>query len=118
MPTALPLTSQLSTTSSKQTTFRTLKAQFGDGYSQRAANGLNAKVDSWSITWEHLSSTDKDTVLAALDSVGGWDYLTWTPFSEASSKKFIIKDGSYSVTHIEGGTWFNISTQLIQVFDL
>ena len=118
MPSALPLTSQLSTNSSKSTSFRTLKAQFGDGYSQRAADGLNSKVDTWSITWEHLSSSDKDTVIAVLDTVGGWDYLTWTPFGESTQKKFILKDGNYSVSYIEGGAWFNISTSLVQVFDL
>lgn len=118
MPQALPLTDKLSGSSSKHTTFRTIKAQFADGYSQRAADGTNAKVDSWSISWENLSSADKTTVLAALDAVGGWDYLTWTPFGEASSKKFILKDGGYSISHVEGGTYFTISTTLIQVFDV
>ena len=118
MPQALPLTSQLSTNSSKQASFKTIKAQFGDGYSQRSADGLNSKVDTWSITWEHLSSADKDTVITALDAIGGWDYLTWTPFGESSEKKFILKDGGYSVSHVEGGTWFTISTSLVQVFDV
>jgi phage-related protein len=118
MPQALPLTTKLSNSSSKSTSFKTIKAQFGDGYSQRAADGINNKIDSWSISWENLSSADKDTVLTALDAVGGYDYLTWTPFGESSSKKFILKDGSYSVSHVEGGTYFTISTSLIQVFDV
>lgn len=118
MPVALPLTSKLANSCTKQTAFRTLKAQFGDGYSQRAADGTNATIDSWSITWEYLSSDDKDTIVSALNSVGGWDYLTWTPFGEATSKKFVLKEGSYSITFSEGGTYFNISTGLIQVFDV
>ena len=117
MPQALPLTSLLSTNSGKQTSFKTIKAQFGDGYSQRAADGLNSKVDSWSLSWPNLSSTDKETIITALDAVGGWDYLTWTPFGESTEKKFIVKDG-YSISYVEGGAWFNVSTNIVQVFDV
>lgn len=118
MPEALPLTSQLSGNCSKQTAFKTIKTQFGDGYSQRAADGLNNKIDSWSISWENLNAADKNTVTTALNNVGGFDYLTWTPFGESVEKKFILKDGTYTQSHVEGGTYFTISTNLVQVFDI
>ncbi|MFD3231647.1 phage tail protein [Rahnella aceris] len=32
-------------------TVRTLQAQFGDGYKQIAANGINASAETWSLNW-------------------------------------------------------------------
>jgi phage-related protein len=118
MPESLPLTDKLAGSCSKHTSHKTIRAQFGDGYSQRAADGLNNRIDTWSLSWENLSASDKNTVVTALNAVGGWDYLTWTPFGESTEKKFILKDGSYSQSHVEGGTYFTISTTIVQVFDL
>lgn len=94
MPQPLPLPEKLSADIGKRTTHNVLSVQFGDGYSQRAPNGINAKVDSWEISWIWLDDSERDTVLAALDAVGGHDYLTWTPYGETAEKRFIIKADS------------------------
>lgn len=58
--------------------FRVLTAQFGDGYEQTAADGINNKTESWP-----LSFTGRATVItpieAFLDARGGWQAFLWTP---------------------------------------
>lgn len=114
MPQALPLTSRISQGSTRKRMNRVLSAQFGDGYSQEAPDGTNSKFDTWNITYENLDSTERTTVLAALDAVGGSDYLTWTPTGETVSKRFKLTDG-YSETWVSG-THSSISFEMRQVF--
>ena len=116
MPQALPLTTKISQSSSKTTNFRTLISKFGNGYEQRTPDGINTKEDTWSIQYENLSTADKDTVVAAFDAVGGWDYITWTPFGDSSQKRFKLDQG-YTLTP-KSGNLFNISVSLVQVFDV
>lgn len=114
MPQALPLPDKIAAGSSKRTELKVIAAQFGDGYSQRAATGLNAQVDMWDVSWIPVNATDRDTIIAALDAVGGWDYLTWTPPGESAQKRFIVEPSSRSLQKIT--TYYRIACQLRQVF--
>lgn len=114
MPQALPLTDKLAADIGKRTELKVLTAQFGDGYAQRAANGLNPSVDVWSINWIWLGDTDRDAVRAALDAVGGHDYLTWTPYGETTQKRFIVEPDSRWESYNAGYT--KIGCTLRQVF--
>ncbi len=114
---ALPLPDKIHDSANKSVSFKTIIAQFADGYSQRAPDGLNAKVDAFEVSWSGLITAEKDIVIAVLDAVGSWDVLTWQPPTEASANKFIIDPQvGYSMTY--QGLKFSISTRLIQVFDL
>jgi phage-related protein len=42
---------------SAQTTPRVLRAQFGDGYSQSALDGLNAHLRKWSLQFEPIQTS-------------------------------------------------------------
>lgn len=94
MPQALPLTNLLAPSIQKSMTTRSLKAQFGDGFQQRAKNGINADTDRWVIEYIWMNDTDATTVNDALKAVGTFDYFTWTPYKESTSKKFYVDDGS------------------------
>lgn len=94
MPQPLPLPDRLSADISKGINDAVLTAKFGGGYAQSAANGLNASTDTWSISWIWLSKADRDTVNAALEAVGAWDYLTWTPRGESTQKRFKVVPNS------------------------
>lgn len=85
MPTALPLTSAISQGFTRRRKNRTLHAQFGDGYSQDAPDGINAQHDEVSITYENLTLAERNTVWGVLDAVGGWDIVTFTPPGQSSS---------------------------------
>lgn len=114
MPQALPLTDKLAADIGKRTNLSVKTASFGDGYEQRAASGLNSQRDVWDIRWIPLKSADAATVLAALDAVGGFDYLTWTPYGEAVQKRFVVMPESRQVSWVAGLS--RISCQLRQVF--
>lgn len=61
---------------------RVLAAQFGDGYEQRVADGINNNLPKWNLTF--IGETD--TIAAAraqLNGYGGVTAFTWTPQGES-----------------------------------
>ena len=65
---AMPLTTKISQASSREAKPNILAVKFGDGYEQRIPNGINYKKDVWQVSWENLSTTDKDTVEAVFST--------------------------------------------------
>lgn len=60
------------------TQYRVRKAQFGEGYAQRAGDGLNTKKQTWNITLD----ADMDEIQDALDFLDrheGHVPFLWTP---------------------------------------
>lgn len=56
---------------------RVLKAQFGDGYSQRAADGLNSNMRKWRVRVA-ANPAVIDTLRDFLKAKGGHLSFTWT----------------------------------------
>jgi phage-related protein len=113
----LPLPEKILVDAAKTTTFRTLRASFGDGYSQRAPDGINARSDKWDIKWGALTLEELQIVEAALDSVGGHGILLWTPIGETVQKKFVNTKATYSRTRVNS-TAYTVSVSLDEVFDI
>lgn len=59
-------------------TYRLLKAQFGDGYMQTAADGINNIQRSWPLQFAG-GAADVTPVRDFLDSHAGWKTFYWTP---------------------------------------
>ncbi|QVN14810.1 phage tail protein [Burkholderia sp. LAS2] len=60
------------------TTLRVRKAGFGDGYTQRAADGLNNRVPSYNLRF--VGKAEKiSAILAFLDAHAGAVSFLWTP---------------------------------------
>ena len=114
MSVALPLTTMISQTSTRKRTYRVLSAQFGDGYSQEAPDGINDVVDEWNLKYENLTTDERSTLMTALDSVGGYDYLTYAPPGDSLKRWKISKDG-VSETPKSGDLW-DISFTIKQWF--
>lgn len=115
MPQALPLTSRISQGSTRTRTNRVRSAQFGDGYSQEAPDGINSLVDTWSLTFEHLDASERALMWAFLDNVGSWDIVTWTPIGSLTQQKFkVTPDGATESP--QSGDHYAISFSLKQVF--
>lgn len=114
MPVALPLTNRISQGASVKKMNKTKSVQLGDGYSQEAPDGINSVREEWNIAFENLTSTERTTLVAALDAVGTWDYLTWTPPNSGSSKRFKVIDG-YSENFVSGDL-SSISVTLRQTY--
>lgn len=86
---------------------RVLRNDFGDGYSQRAADGLNDTPQVWELKFE-LNGTDSDTLIAFFESIGGHTTFEWTP-PRRSQGKYILQEWSESPI----GTYANIITARI-----
>lgn len=105
---------------SGQSTFRTLTAQFGDGYSQAAADGINTKVQVWNIEargpWvAGLCAVGQAVKPVAdfLDLQQGHKSFIWTP-PDAVSPITVACDG-YS-THKLGNGVTTLSAVFKEVF--
>ena len=85
----LPFEPKVAGDSTRKVVPRVLRTEFGDGYSQRAADGLNNNPSEWNLRWE-LDDTDTDTLIAFFITHGGHTTFEWTPPRESTSQKFII----------------------------
>jgi phage-related protein len=113
MPTALPFTTNISQGLTLDTSYKTRVIKYGNGVEQRIPDGINNEVRSGSLTYENMSAANKDTLIAAVKSLAGTDYFTWTPFGEVTQLKFKVL--SHSVTY-SSGNLYNITLQLEQVY--
>lgn len=63
---------------SGDTTLRTRTAQFGDGYAQKAADGINNRSTTYSL--QFIGDAEKIAAIAAfLDAHAGATSFLWTP---------------------------------------
>lgn len=82
---------------------RVLHAQFGEGYSQEAADGINPIIRDWDCVWENLHATGTPeptiaTLNAFMEAHIGIRFL-WVqppPFTGEGAKVFRVKDGVWS----------------------
>ena len=84
----LPFEPDISNQASKSGTPRTLRVEFGDGYNQRADDGINNSGEKWNVGWDGLVMTDANTLEAFLKSHGA-ESFDWTPPGE-SQQYFIV----------------------------
>jgi phage-related protein len=101
--------------SSKSTETRVLRADLGDGYSQRAGDGINVTKQMWTLVFPCEDSTTAIAIYSFFEDKGGSEYFYWTPFRESTPRKFICS--SWSETFL-GNSNTAITAQLEEVFDL
>ena len=56
---------------SRQSTPRVLKVQFGDGYEQRIAEGLNSSQENYQISYSNRPKAEIDDIAAFMDEKKG-----------------------------------------------
>lgn len=76
----------------KQSMSRVLRADFGDGYSQRAGDGINVISEIWDVEWEHLDSDEISNLETQLEAARGVDVIDWTPPDETVAQKFTVAE--------------------------
>lgn len=91
--------------------FRRLVAQFGDGYRQAAANGINNKVQSWPLQFIGTEETI-EAILSFLDRHNGVRAFRWTP---PLGVEGWYEAEAYSLTPI-GGPVHTLTATFKQVF--
>ncbi len=84
------------------TTYRTLKAQFGDGYAQMAADGLNNRMDSWPLQFA-CTPSEMQAIKAFMDAQGGYKAFNWTP---PGGTQGLYRNGPVALTPTNHATWY------------
>ena len=103
-----------STPSGKNVTPRKKEAQFGDGYSQRGGDGLNALPQTFQAQWQSLHSNQADDIEAFFGVHTSTPFL-WTLPLEAVQRKWIAL--SWSRGYVSADT-VSLNANLKEVFDL
>ena len=98
MPMALPFPTRLSPSSNFSVIDNVDEVRFDDGYYDSAPRSM-FQPESWDVVYRSLNIADSDVVLAALRTVGTWDYFTWTPTYESVQKKWKVVRGTKQVSH-------------------
>lgn len=92
--------------------FTTAKAQFGDGYSQEVALGINNEVQKWNVTVSERASVLRDEALDFIRDHRGLSFLWTPPLGEEGyyrCKKYQASD--------QGGAYFTLNMEFEQVFE-
>lgn len=82
-------------------TFRVLTAQFGDGYKQTAADGINNASQSWPLSFTGRKA-DVQPIATFLDLRAGWQSFYWTP---PLGTQGFYKCASYEMHQIGNDVW-------------
>lgn len=91
--------------------FRVLAAQFGDGYVQTAADGINNRSESWPLEFVGASA-QVSPIKAFLDRHAGHKAFLWTPPLGDPGYYRAAKYGLVAM----GGDMYSLSVTFDQVF--
>ncbi|WP_431854312.1 phage tail protein [Azospirillum sp.] len=89
-----------------------IKADFGDGYRQRAPDGLNHIRYLYQFVWEGPVA-EIDEILLFLHERGGTEAFLYTPPGESQAKTFVCQEWSKS----RNTPLAKLSVKFTQVFD-
>ena len=104
-----------SVTSSKSVKAKVLTADFSDGYTVRAVDGLNSISVTMSLRWQILSIDDADTIEAFLEDHEGAEAFYYTIPREDSPRKFTCEEWTRSYDNPLNET---LTATFKEVFDL
>jgi len=68
---------------------RVLTAQFGDGYSQRTADGINTNVKNWDLSFNNRTLEDALAIKDFFITKKGVEAFLWTPPGESTALSVI-----------------------------
>lgn len=66
--------------------YRFRQIQFGDGYNQRSADGINPKSEEYEITVDGMTLAQKNDLDAFIGRHGGHKAFLWTPGGESQGQ--------------------------------
>lgn len=112
--TAIPLL-EMSYGTNMSESFRARRVNFGDGYSQRAKDGLNTAKQVWQLTWKNISDADAETLRVFFEGLGGVDIIDWQPYGQAVTLKWTANEFKSTPT---GAMIATCSVVLSQEYDL
>jgi phage-related protein len=75
--TDFPLNAKIPSTISEPSNHAVLEARFGDGYSQRAADGINTNRRIFSLRWTALTQAEASVISDFLSAQDGYKVFNW-----------------------------------------
>lgn len=82
---------------------RVITAKFGDGYEQRAADGINTNLRKWQVQFKNRDDTETAAILAFFEAENGVTSFDWTP-PVGSAGKFVCREWTHSPTQVDRNT--------------
>ncbi len=70
---------------------RILEVAFGDGYAQRAGDGINNAPEQWNVVFSEREETEVAAIDAFLASRGGHEDFLWTA-PAGTEKRYVCKE--------------------------
>lgn len=87
---------------------------FGDGYEQRQADGINARTDTWDLTFQSRTNADTAAILQFLELRAGVEAFDWTPPNEASAIRVVCRQWNKTVDRYNLNT---VTAQFVRVYE-
>ncbi len=89
------------------------KIQFGDGYAQRIAYGINTSPETWGVNFSNRDQAEADAIDAFLEARGAVEPFSWTT-PDGNEKNFTCEEWSRT---IQNGSYYTISATFLECFD-
>lgn len=93
---------------------RVRKSQFGDGYEQRMADGINSRPQSWSLQFANRDDSTTASILSFLETRNGVEAFDWTPPNEGTAIKVVCREWTKTVIK---NNLNNVAATFDQVFE-
>jgi len=93
---------------------RVRMAQFGDGYQQRVADGINTSPATWPLAFTNRDDTERDGILSFLVARNGVESFDWTPPFGGASIKVTCAEWDWTPARFNVNT---ITATFMQVFE-
>jgi phage-related protein len=78
----------------RKTKPKLLKADFGDGYAQTAADGVNWLKSTVTLTWDILLPTDATTIITFFRNQGGYTPFYYTLSDDSTANRWTCEEWS------------------------
>ena len=109
---------------SRQTNFSLLTAKFGDGYEQRAVDGINSKQETFGLTFKNRDYKEANLIAAFFDSKKGLNFsmeITNTKDVESTSptdahETIKVACDSYTLVYVTD-TIATVTSQFRRVYE-
>jgi len=88
-------------------------SQFGDGYQQRQAKGINSIAEAWSLTFANREADESTEILAFFTARGGVEAFEWTT---PENNDIVVVCAKWQKIPQKAGRW-SINATFQQVFE-
>lgn len=92
-----------------------LLAQYGDGYEQRLANGINPRRLAASVVWNALTAADALIISNIFEGLGGVSPFTYALPPDATVRRWLCESWTQTAIDRYGAT---ITAEWREVFDI